>query len=124
MNIEQFITILADSHLLPAGEAIQTAEVFQQECLRQLTPATLDELCNFLVATDRLTQWQCDKLLLGRTKGFYLDDYVLLEQSGKGTNFSSYKSRDTRDGNVVNLVVTPVSQTGGRIDYRVEPYPG
>ncbi len=59
---------------------------------------------------------------MGKWKGFYLDHYVLLEQSGKGADFASYKSRDGRDGSVVNLIVRPVNQTGGRIEYRVEPY--
>ena len=122
MNIEQFTTLLINSRLLDKSEAEQIAAVFQQECQKLRTTATLDALCSFLIATDRLTRWQCDKLKMGKWKGFYLDDYVLLEQSGKGPDFSSYKSRDVRNGRVVNLVIRPMNQTDGRIEYRVKPY--
>jgi hypothetical protein len=58
---------------------------------------------------------------MGKWKGFYLDEYLLLEQDGKGYDYSSYRSRDTRDGSIVRLIVTPMNQTRGpRIEYRVE----
>ena len=59
---------------------------------------------------------------MGKWKGFYLDDYVLLEQVGKDYDSASYKARDTRDGEFVCLVITPVNRTNGRIEFRVEPY--
>ena len=103
-------------------DADELAAAFKEACRKWNAPNTVDRFCDLLIATNRLTQWQCNKLKLGKWKGFYLDDYVLLEQSGKGPDFSSYKSRDIRDGRVVNIIVKPMNQTGGRIEYRVDPY--
>lgn len=83
----------------------------------------MDLFCEFLVATNRLTAWQCDNLQKGRWKGFYLDNYLLLEQIGKDQEFGYYKARDARDGALVTMVVTPVNRaTGPGIEYRVQPY--
>ena len=122
MSITQFITLLTNSRLLAEHEVQHIAGLFQQQCQKLNITATLDALCRLLIATERLTGWQCDKLRMGKWKGFFLDDYMLLEQSGKGADFSSYKSRNVRSGRIVNLMIKPVNQTGGRIEYRVERY--
>jgi hypothetical protein len=79
--------------------------------------------CDFLVSTNRITAWQCGKLRQGKWKGFYLDNYVLLEWSRKDLDFAYYKARDIRDGNVVQLTITPMNRVKGpNIEYKVCPY--
>ncbi|MFO0788279.1 MAG: hypothetical protein U0805_02410 [Pirellulales bacterium] len=78
--------------------------------------------CDFLISSNRLTAWQCNKLLVGKWKGFYLDHFVLLDQIGKDSDYSYYKARNTTDGKMVRLSITPVNRTNGRIEYRVEPF--
>jgi hypothetical protein len=59
---------------------------------------------------------------VGKWKGFYLDNHLLLEQIGKDDKSSTYKARDTRNGRLVSLVITPMNRTGGVLEYRVEPH--
>jgi eukaryotic-like serine/threonine-protein kinase len=121
MNIKRFKKLLVDSRLSNEIEADELDTVFQEESHKQNIPATVEMFCDFLIARKLLTRWQCDKLRMGKYKGFYLDNYVMLEQSGKGADYASYKCRDARSGRLVTLFIKPINQTGGRIEYRVEP---
>jgi hypothetical protein len=125
VNIEQFTTLLINSGLFGEREARELAGTFQEACRDRGDEDSVETFSEFLVATDRLTRWQCDKLRMGKWKGFYLDNFLLLEQIGKDHESSSYKARNARDGNVMCLVVTPFALSkSGRIEYRVEPYAG
>jgi eukaryotic-like serine/threonine-protein kinase len=121
MDIECFITLVAKSGLIDKAEIRELARPYRGR-LHWWKRNEARPFCDFLISTNRLTNWQCDKLLMGKYKGFYLDNYVLLGQVGKDYESSSYKARDLKDGKFVRLVVTPVNQTGGRIEYRVEPF--
>jgi hypothetical protein len=123
VSIKKFVTLLAKSRLLAEPEAQQIATVFQQECQRIRTPASLDAFCSFLIATDRLTQWQIDKLRIGKWKGFYLDNFVILDVLGPDLQFGPYyRARNISDGEIVRLEVMPYnSKPGPGIKYRVEP---
>lgn len=46
-----------------------------------------------LVAAGLLTRFQADRLLAGRTDGFHLGPYVILEQIGRGAQSRVYKAR-------------------------------
>jgi hypothetical protein len=123
VNIEQFVNLLINSRLSSKQEAEELATIFQDECRTRDTQDTLDLFCDFLISTHRLTAWQCDKLRKGKWKGFYLDNYLLLEQIGKDEDFSYFKARDARDGKLVRLAVTPMKRAKGPgIEYRVDPY--
>lgn len=121
VNIKQFKTLLINSRLSGKTEADELATVFQAECRERNAPATVDLFCDFLIANNRFTAWQCDKLRKGKWKGFYLDDYQLLDQIGKDQEFAYYQARDTRDGTLVRLTITPVNRAKGpNIEYRVD----
>ena len=77
--------------------------------------------CAFLVANEILTAWQSEKLLNGKFRGFFLNDFVLLDRLPNDANFGYYLARDVRDSKLVRLAVTPVNRTKG-IEYRVDPY--
>jgi hypothetical protein len=128
-KIDEFAELLARSHLTTSQQANEWLELFRAECLAaDDAQNAITEFCSFLIAGDRITEWQCEKLKLGRWKGFYFDDhYVLLEQVGKGGDnassyYSSYKARDIRTNKHVCLFIRPLRYTGGYIEYRVYPY--
>jgi hypothetical protein len=82
-----------------------------------------ESFCDFLIATNRITAWQGNKLRKGNWKGFYLNNYLMLEQVGKDEEFCYYKARDARDGRLVRLTVTPMPRAKStHIEYRVDPY--
>jgi hypothetical protein len=123
VNIEQFATLLINSRLSSRHEVEELVAVFHDECCRQNVTDTLDTFCEFLISTARLTAWQCDKLRKGKWKGFYLDNYLLLEQIGKDYDFCYYKARDARNGKLVRLTITPMIRAKGPdIEYKVDPY--
>lgn len=126
LTVDQFATLIVKSQIWSESEASAAAKLFAAECRRSKTPPRVESFCDFLVASNRLTAWQCDKLRAAKWKGFYLDQYLLLEHVGKDSVSSSYRARDTRDGKLVVLAVTPRNRmddrTDGRIEYRVYPY--
>ena len=55
----------------------------KRDCGGQL-PDDVDELAGRFVAENLITQWQCDRLLEGSHRGFFLGRYKLLGQIGTG----------------------------------------
>jgi hypothetical protein len=125
MDIYRLASLLVESGLSNKNESDALIARFQDNCSERNVPHTVEAFCEFLVATNLFTEWQCDRLQMGKTKAFYLDNYLVLEQVGKDSETTSYKARDARDGKLVRLVVTPKNcSTGRQIEYRVEPYVG
>jgi serine/threonine-protein kinase len=122
MDLQHFLTLYIKSALIGKRDADAVVAAFYAGRRELPNSIELDEFCSFLILSGRLTKWQADKLRAGKWKGFYLDNYLLLEQVGKGRDYSSYKARDTMDEKVVCLVIAPVALNDGRIKYRVEPY--
>jgi hypothetical protein len=122
-NVDEFAQLMVRSGLATEQQSKQHLSQFRSEQPFTHVPADgIQTFCCFLINAGYVTTYQCDKLKLGRWKGFYLDDYLILEQVGKGSDYCSYKARDTKDGELVCLVVTPSLLAGGRFKYRVEPY--
>src|SRR5215208_1128819 len=125
-NIDEFAELLARSGILTNQEANEWLALFRDEHPAASDASNaIDEFCSFLIAGERVTEWQCEKLKSGRWKGFYFEDhYLLLEQIGKGGDepssyYSSYKARDSRTNNLACLVIRPILYTSGRVEYRV-----
>jgi hypothetical protein len=124
MQLAQFVDLLRLSKIFPNSQVDELIDTFESE-RREIASDNdgITQFCDLLVAKNAATEWQCSKLRLGRWRGFYLDEYfLLLEQDGKGTDYSSYRSRDIRDGSVVRLIITPTTLTQG-LKYRVERFP-
>jgi hypothetical protein len=122
MTINQFTKLFIKSRICSESEARDAAESFAAECRSSKTTPRVESFCELLVATNRLTEWQCGKLRMGRWKRFQLDHYVMTEQVGKGFDSACYNARDLRNDEPVCLIVTPVNLTNGRIEYRAYPY--
>ncbi len=131
MTIEQFLELMVRSQLFGEHEAERAAAEFKEGRHNKGAEETVEAFCKFLVGTGRLTEWQCAKLGMGKWKGFYVDNFLILEQCGKDEVSSSYKARDARSGSLVCLVITPPAlyadggenyRATGQIEYRVEPY--
>jgi hypothetical protein len=122
--IDHFIELLIRSGLLGRPEADELVARFRDQFGDSSDLDDIDTFCQFLISENLFTNWQLSKLRAGKWKGFYLDNYLLLEQVGKDQEFCYYKGRDTRDGKLVRLVITPMvlSRSGG-IEYRAERYP-
>lgn len=122
MDIKHFATLLTNSGLISEPQVQELADAFHAVSNDLGKRASAESFCDFLVETDRLTRWQCNKLLMGKWKGFEVDSYVLLDHMHKGYDTVTYKARDMTVGAMVCLVFTPVTFTGGQFVYRVEPY--
>jgi hypothetical protein len=122
-SLERFICFLRLSQLCTEQQLGDLVSKFEGETGDIANGDAVAQFCSFLVDTNAVSAWQCDKLKAGKWKGFYFDYYVLLEQVGKDHEFAYYKARDIRDGTIVRLVVTPVNPGRGlKNEYRVEPY--
>jgi hypothetical protein len=128
-NIDEFAELLARSGIATSQQANKWLAQFRAEHpVASDPPTAIAEFCSYLIANEDVTEWQCEKLKLGRWKGFYFEDhYLLVEQVGKGGSepssyYSSYKACDKRTNNLVCLFIRPLLYTGGHIEYRVYPY--
>ena len=118
-SLERFICFLRLSQLCTEQQLGDLVSKFESERRNIANGDAVAQFCSFLVDTNAVTAWQCEKLKMGKWKGFYLDDYVLLEQVGKDRTTVSYSARDIRDGLSVCLVITPTT-IAPYIQYRVE----
>lgn len=84
----------ARSALLAAVRAAGVLAPAQFARAEGLSPnGSAADLALSLVAHGLLTRFQADRLLAGRTDGFTLDQYVLLEQVGRGPRSRVYKAK-------------------------------
>ena len=116
-SVEDFAAFLIKSRLVHDERVQEMVERFR-EADRLETAASFGD---FLVNHGGITGWQCAKLLAGRWKEFYLDDYVFMDKLGYDQDFAYYRARDMRDGSIVKLIVTPMAKVKGpKVEYRVE----
>ncbi len=84
----------ARTELLSAVRASGVLAPAQYARAEGLSPnGSAADLAHSLVAHGLLTRFQADRLLAGRTDGFTLDSYVLLEQVGRGARSRVYKAK-------------------------------
>lgn len=76
---------------LRAAELLSPAQLTKAKTLAASDSAT--DAADALVAAGLLTRFQADRLLAGRTDGFVLGPYVILEQVGRGSVSRVYKAK-------------------------------
>ena len=95
----------------------------------QASVGSADEMsvvCNYLIKTGRLTEWQCGKLRSGRLRGFFLDTFKLIGYIGVEGTCLKFLAEDVGTKRRVVLAILPRSVwllKDGKPQYRLEDYP-
>src|SRR5207245_6162388 len=100
---EWFVWDLRRSNLLDRGQLDQIVGEFLGKNPRAEPPA----LAKYLVHQGILTQFQADRLLQGKTQGFVLGPYTLMDTLGAGSMGTVYKAQSKNDNNWYAVKVLP-----------------
>jgi serine/threonine protein kinase len=100
---EWFVWDLRRSNLIDRGQLDQVVGEFLQSNPRA-EPA---ELAEYMVAQGLISQFQADRLLQGKTQGFVLGPYTLVDSLGSGSMGTVYKAQSKTDGTWYAVKVLP-----------------
>jgi hypothetical protein len=117
-----FLVLLRRSGLLDKAGIRKARKLYRLDAVGE---SELDKLCSHLVANGILTEWQCGKLRKGRWKGFFLDNYMIMDHIGKDENRAYYLAEDSETGRLVSMAVTPpnrVQGPDGKVHYSVTEF--
>jgi hypothetical protein len=91
MEFERFVELLILSKITTEQQMEELLCRFEDE-RKELAndDDAINQVCDFLKRTGSVTEWQCEKLKMGKWKGFYLDCYLMLGQVGKDETTCSY----------------------------------
>ena len=92
---EWFIWDLRRSNLIDRGQLDQIIGEFLGKNAGAEPPA----LAEFLVGQGILTEFQAERLLQGKTQGFVLGPFTLMDALGTGSMGTVYKAQSKNDGN-------------------------
>ncbi len=79
---DKLIDLIRKSELVPPKKLDRFLAALRERVGRM--PSDQQELAKLMVEDDLITQWQADKLLAGKHRGFHLGKYMLLGAIGKG----------------------------------------
>jgi serine/threonine protein kinase len=102
-SCEWFVWDLRRSNLIDRGQLDQLVGEFLQTHPRADPPA----LAEFLVGRGILSQFQADRLLQGKTQGFVLGPFTLIDALGAGSMGTVYKAQSKNDSNWYAVKVLP-----------------
>lgn len=100
---EWFVWDLRRSNLLDRGQLDQIIGEFLTKNPRAEPPA----LAEYLVGKSILTQFQADRLLQGKTQGFVLGPFTLMDSLGAGSMGTVYKAQNKSDNQWYAVKVLP-----------------
>jgi serine/threonine-protein kinase len=100
---EWFVWDLRRSNLLDRGRLDQVVGDFLQKEPRAEPPA----LAAYLIQEKILTQFQVDRLLQGKTQGFVLGPFTLMDSLGSGSMGTVYKAQSKTDNQWYAVKVLP-----------------
>src|SRR2546427_550337 len=100
---EWFVWDLRRSNLIDRGQLDQVIGEFMQSNPRAEPPA----LAEFLVSKGILSQFQADRLLAGKTQGFVLGPFTLMDALGAGSMGTVYKAQSKNDSHAYAVKVLP-----------------
>jgi serine/threonine-protein kinase len=100
---EWFVWDLRRSNLIDRGQLDQLVGEFLQAHPRAEPPA----LAEFLVGRGILSQFQAERLLQGKTQGFVLGPFTLIDALGAGSMGTVYKAQSKNDSNWYAVKVLP-----------------
>ena len=108
-NVETFLDLVQRSGLVEKDRLQEVIAQLEKDGGGKL-PSGADEVARKFVAANLITQWQCDKLLEGRHKGFFLGRYKLLGQLGSGGMSTVYLGEHVLMRRLVAIKVLPSSR--------------
>jgi serine/threonine protein kinase len=82
-NVETFLDLVQRSGLVEKDRLQDLVAQLEKESGGEL-PADVDEVARRFVAANLITPWQCEGLLEGKWRGFFLGRYKLLSRLGGG----------------------------------------
>jgi len=88
-NGEKFLDLVRRSGLVEEDQLSQSLSAFESQRGKDALDDA-DLLSEHMVQTGLISQWQADRLLEGRHKGFFLGRYKLLDHLGTGGMSSVY----------------------------------
>jgi serine/threonine-protein kinase len=100
---EWFVWDLRRSNLIDRGRLDQVVGEFLAKNARAEPPA----LAQFLIEKGILTQFQADRLLQGKTQGFVLGPFTLMDALGTGSMGTVYKAQSKTDNKWYAVKVLP-----------------
>src|SRR5215207_1730711 len=100
---EWFVWDLRRSNLIDRGQLDQVIGEF----LRQHPGAEPPALSSYLVSQGVLTDFQAERLLQGKTQGFVLGPYTLMDALGSGSMGTVYKANSKTDDKGYAVKVLP-----------------
>jgi serine/threonine-protein kinase len=100
---EWFVWDLRRSNLIDRGRLDQVVGEFLQKNPRAEPPA----LADYLIAQNVLTQFQAERLLQGKTQGFVLGPFTLMDALGTGSMGTVYKAHNKTDSQWYAVKVLP-----------------
>jgi hypothetical protein len=109
-TIEGFIETLRCSSLIDEAQLQHLVEEFWS--VSHPFGATLTSFTSFLIGRQILTGWQVAKLRERKFKGYFLDQFVLLDHVDSSSDSSRYLARDRTSG---RLVIVTVSARGLKV---------
>jgi serine/threonine-protein kinase len=89
LSASAFLDVVKRSGLVDEDQLTPAIEAYRGGHTGEL-PEDSTVLADFLVKRQLLTRWQCDKLATGKSKGFFLGKYKLLDHLGTGGMSSVY----------------------------------
>jgi len=103
-EVDRFLVLLNSSGIIRCSEVLSACAGFD---VSRTDNMALDDLCSHLIATQVLTDWQCNKLRQGKWKGFWLHNFCLLTDLNNNDVERTYLAQEWPSGRRVRLVVTP-----------------
>ena len=100
---EWFVWDLRRSNLIERGRLDQVVGEFLQKNSRAEPP----DLADFLIAQGVLTPFQSERLLQGKTQGFVLGPFTLMDALGSGSMGTVYKAHNNTDNQWYAVKVLP-----------------
>lgn len=105
LSRNSFLQMLSQSHLL-TEEQLRNL----QTQLAHRIGVTARTICDMLISDHLITEWQAEKLLQAKFRGFFLGPYRLLQRVARGGMSTIYSARHMETGEVHALKVLPLTR--------------